>query len=103
MKLLKFVLAALFGLGLTILIPFTTDGGLTYVKDHGKLLLFVIGIINTVVGGALSGGFFTKNGKTGFTYWLMPTFYKGSINPTRAFGALISLWNLFVILFFIEP
>lgn len=98
----RFLLAAMFGLALTILVPFTTADGIAFVKAHGKLLLVLIAIINVIVGGALSGSFFAKDWRDGFRYWLQPYSYKGTINPTYAFGAIILAWNIVVILFFIE-
>jgi hypothetical protein len=103
MKILKFILAAIFCLGLTILFPFTSAAGLDYVKAHGKLLLFGIGIINVFVGGGISGGFFSGGFDDGFSYWFKPPIYNKAINPTHGFGAIVLVWNLIVILFFIEP
>ena len=103
MKILKFVLAAIFCLGLTILFPFTSTTGLDYVKAHGKLLLCGIGLINVFIGGGISGGFFTGGFKEGFSYWFKPPIVKKGINPTYGFGALVLVWNLFAIIFFIEP
>lgn len=102
MSIVRFFLAAIFGLALTILGPFTTGDGITYIADHGKLLLVLIAIINVIVGGGLSGSFFAKDWRDGFRYWLQPYSYKGTINPTYGFGAIILAWNIVVILFFIE-
>lgn len=103
MKVVKFILAAVFCLGLTILIPFTSAKGLDWVKEHGKLLLFVIGIVNVILGGAILGGIFSKTYKNGFALWLKAPTIKGEINPTYGFGAIVLVWNLIVILVFVKP
>jgi hypothetical protein len=103
MKVVKFLLAAVFCLGLTILFPFTSVAGLDFVKEHGKLLLFVTGAVNVIVGGAILGGIFSKTYKDGFELWLKPIMIKGELNPTYGFGAITLIWNLIVILFFVQP
>lgn len=103
MKVVKFILAAVTCLALTILIPFTSAAGLDWVKEHGKLLLFVIGIMNVIVGGAILGGIFSKTYKNGFELWLKPIMIKGEFNPTYGFGAITLIWNLICILFFVQP
>lgn len=103
MKVVKFILAAVFALGLSILIPFTSTKGLDWVKDHGKLLLFAIGVVNVIVGSAILGGIFSKTYKNGFALWFKPFMIKKEINPTYGFGAVVLIWNLIVILFFVQP
>lgn len=103
MKIVRFILAAAFILALPILFPFTSASGLDYVKAHGKFLLFVIGLVNIFCGGALAGGFFSKDPMDGFKYWFVKSSDNGSINPTYGFGAIALIWNLIVIIFFIEP
>lgn len=103
MKVVKFLLVALFGLGLTILLPFTSAKGLDWVREHGKLLLFAIGAVNVIVGGAILGGIFSKTYKNGFALWLKPFKIKKEINPTYGFGAIVLIWNLICILFFVQP
>jgi hypothetical protein len=103
MKVVKFLLAAVFAIGLTILIPFTSAKGLDWVKEHGKLLLFGIGIVNVIVGGAILGGIFSKTYKNGFALWLKPLMIKNEINPAYGFGAIVLIWNLICILFFVQP
>lgn len=103
MKLVKFLLAAVTCLGLTILIPFTTANGLNWVREHGKLLLFVIGAVNVFVGGAILGGIFSKTYKNGFELWFKPITHKGELNPAYGFGAITLIWNLICILFFVQP
>lgn len=102
MKVVKFLLAAITCVALDILIPFTSAAGLDWVKEHGKLLLFVIGAVNVIVGGAILGGIFSKSYKNGFELWLKPVTIKGEFNPTYGFGAITLIWNLIVILFFVE-
>ncbi|THU34235.1 hypothetical protein FAM09_24770 [Niastella caeni] len=102
-NLLKLIIAAIFVIGIDILIPFSSANGLEFVKRHGKLLLFVFAIINVYVGGAISGGFWSKNIKVGFTNWLKPPIIKGQLNPTYAFAALALLFNLLVVISWIEP
>lgn len=103
MKVVKFLLAAVTCLGLTILFPFTSAKGLDFVKEHGKLLLFAIGIVNVIVGGAILGGIFSKSYKNGFALWLKPPMIKGEINPAYGFGAIALVFNLIVILFWVQP
>lgn len=103
MKVVKFILAAVFCLGLTILIPFTSAKGLDFVKEHGKVLLFVIGALNVIIGSAIMGGIFSKTYKNGFALWFKAPMIKNEINPTYGFGAIVLTWNLIVILFFVQP
>jgi len=99
----RFILAAAFILALPVLFPFTSAHGLDYVKAHGKLLLFAIGLVNVFCGGALAGGFFSKNPIDGFKYWFGHSSDNGSINPTYGFGAIALIWNLISIIFVVEP
>lgn len=100
---LKLAIAAFFVIGLDIIIPFSSAGGLGFVKVHGKWLLFVIGFVNVFVGGAISGGFLANDVKTGFRYWFQPLSIKGKLNPTHGFAGLIVVINLLIILLGIEP
>lgn len=102
-NLLKLAVAAIFVIGLDIIIPFSSAGGLGFVKQHGKWLLFVIGFVNVFVGGAISGGFWSKSIKTGFENWFKPTIIKGQLNPTRVFAAIALVFNLIVIIGGIQP
>jgi hypothetical protein len=66
-------------------------------------LLFAIGVVNVIVGGAILGGIFSKTYKNGFALWLKPPKIKKEINPAYGFGAIILIWNFIVILFFVQP
>lgn len=101
--LLKMAVAAFFVIGLDIIIPFSSSGGLGYVKMHGKWLLFVIGFVNVIIGGALSGGFFEGDIRAGFRYWFQPLSIKGKLNPTYGFAGLILVINFLIITLGIEP
>lgn len=104
MRYLKLFFAAVFVLGIDILIPFTTNWGLNYVVNNGKLLLFGIALVNIFVGAGISGGFFEKDVSTGFKYWFKRTFTDtGKINPTHGFAVIITVINLLIVLFWIEP
>jgi hypothetical protein len=96
---LKLIPAAIFVIGLDIIIPFSTFG-LGFVQAHGKVLLFVIAIINAFIGGGISAGFLDKGIKSGFLYWKFPLSVDGELNPAYAFGGLslvISvLWTLLI-------
>ena len=100
---LKLVVAAFFVIGFDIIIPFSSAGGLGFVKMHGKWLLFVIGLVNVFVGGAISGGFLENDVKAGFRYWFQPLSIKGKLNPTHGFAGLILVINILVITLGIEP
>lgn len=100
---IKLLVAAFFVLALDIILPFSSAAGLDYVKAHGKLLLFGIGLLNVIIGGGISGGFLDDNIKTGFSYWFKPIKDQKSWNPTYGFAALILIGNLLVIIFGIEP
>lgn len=96
---LKLLPAAIFVIGLDIIIPFSTFG-LGFVQSHGKFLLFVIAIINAFLGGGISAGFLDKGVKSGFSYWRLPLSIDGELNPAYGFGGLsliISvLWTLLI-------
>lgn len=100
---LKLAVVALFVVAMDIILPFNSAAGLTYVKDHGKFWLVVIGIFNVFAGGAISAGFWSKDIRVGFQYWLMPTVVKKGLNPTHCFGAIALVFNLIVILWGIQP
>lgn len=100
---LKLLVAAIFVIGLDIIIPFSSVKGLAFVKAHGKLLLFLIGLVNVFVGGGIAGGFLTKDFKAGFSYWFKPISIDGKLNPTHAFGGLILVINVLWITLGIEP
>jgi hypothetical protein len=102
-NLLKLAVAAIFVIALDIIIPFSSAGGLGFVKQHGKWLLFVIGFVNVVIGGAISGGFWSKSIKTGFENWFKPTIIKGQLNPTKVFAAITLVFNVLAITLGVEP
>jgi hypothetical protein len=95
---IKVIAAAFFVIGLDFVIPFNTAGGLNYLRDNGKWLLFIIAAINVFVGGGISGGFLSNNVKAGFRQWFMPIQVKGELNATYAFGGLIAVINVLFIL-----
>lgn len=100
---LKLIVAAFFVIGLDVIIPFSSAGGLGFVKMHGKWLLFIIGFVNVFVGGAISGGFLENDLRAGFRYWFQPLSIKGKLNPTHGFGGLILVINLLIIIWGIQP
>jgi hypothetical protein len=103
LMILKLLAAAIFVIGLDIIIPFSSAGGLGFVKMHGKWLLFIIGFVNVFVGGGIAGGFLDNDLKAGFRYWFQPLSDKGKLNPTHGFAGLILVINLLIIIFGIEP
>jgi hypothetical protein len=100
---LKLLFAAVFVIGLDIIIPFSSASGLEYVAKHGKWLLFVIGFVNVFIGGGISGGFLQKNIADGFRYWFQPLYVDAKLNPTHGFAGLILIINLLIITLGIEP
>ena len=100
---LKLAIAAFFVIGLDIIIPFSSSGGLGFVQKNGKWLLFVIGFVNVFIGGALSGGFLENDVREGFRYWFKPLSIDGKLNPTHAFAGLILVLNVLWITLGIEP
>jgi len=100
---LKLLISAIFVIGLDIIIPFSSAGGLSFVKMHGKWLLFVIGFVNVFIGGGIAGGFLENDLRTGFEQWFKPLSIKGQLNPTHAFGGLILVINLLWIILGVEP
>lgn len=101
MKVVKFFLVVIICLGLIIFIFFIFVVGLDWVKEYGKLLFFVIGIVNVIVGGVILGGVFSKMFKNGFELWLKLIIVKGEFNLIYGFGVIVLIWNLIVILFFV--
>jgi hypothetical protein len=99
----KLLMASIFVLGLDLIIPFSSAGGLGFVARNGKWLLFVIGFVNVFIGGALSGGFLHNDIREGFRYWFRPLSEKGKLNPTHGFAGLIFIFNLIEIIWFIQP
>jgi hypothetical protein len=98
---LKLIPAAIFVIGLDIIIPFSSFG-LGYVQAHGKLLLFVIAAVNTFIGGGIAGGYLSNNLKTGFENWFKPIQSKGELNPTYGFAGLVLVISILWILL-IQP
>lgn len=102
----KIVLAATFALGLDFL-PFISAGGIDYLVAHGKTVLCFIVPLNVFIGGAVCGGFLSKDGiKEGFKNWGL-TPYDGDskdskINPTYGFAILILIWACLEAFVFIE-
>lgn len=96
---LKLIPAAFFCIGLDIIIPFSTFA-LPFVQAHGKLLLYVITIVNVFVGGGIAAGFLDKGAKSGFDYWKYPIQINGNLNPAYGFGGMILvisvLWTLLI-------
>lgn len=98
---LKLLVAAIFAIGIDQVL-FITSGGIEFIQQHGKLLPVFVGILNVIVGGAISGAFFSPDVKSGFKLWLQPTRIRGSLNPTHAFATIILLWNVLIVTVFIE-
>lgn len=95
---LKIIVASFFVIGLDIVIPFNSAGGLNYLKEHGKWLPFLIAGINTFVGGGIAGGFLSNNIKAGFQQWFKPVQVRGELNATYGFAGLIAVINVLFIL-----
>jgi hypothetical protein len=96
-NILKVFVCAIFVIALDIIIPFSSAKGIAYMESHGKFWLSIIGLVNVMIGGALSGGFYSKKISEGFMYWLRPPIYKGTINPTHGFALVALLINLCVV------
>ncbi len=103
MKYIKMLLAAIFGLGLT-LIPFILTDGLTYVQQNGKALCWAVAAINIFLGAGFAGAALSPGFFTGFKFYAKPIVSKNAgLNPTYGFGALIAVINICEVLFGIQP
>lgn len=100
---LKMILAAIFGLGIT-LAPFILDNGLAYVQQHGKGLCWLVAGINIFLGAGFAGAALSPGFFTGFKFYARPLVTKNAgLNPTYGLGAIIAIINILEVLFAIEP